>query len=41
MPQMVKVRVYFEGVLLGEEEVKGPLAVHKPVPVAKKQGKGK
>lgn len=37
--QMVKVRVYIAGVLVGEEEVKGPLAVHKPAPVAKKQGK--
>lgn len=38
----VTVRVYVSGVLVGEEEVKGPLCVHvhKPAPAAKKQGKG-
>lgn len=37
---MVTVRVFFEGKLVAEEEVRGPLSVHKPAPVAKKQGKG-
>lgn len=37
----VTVRVFVAGVLVGEEEVEGPLAVHKPAPVVKKPGKGK
>ena len=32
---MVKVRVYVAGVLVGEETVRGPLAVHKPAPAVK------
>ena len=36
---MVKVRVYVDGRVV-ELEVRGPLSVHKPAPVAKKQGKG-
>lgn len=36
----VKVRVYVAGVLVGEGEVSGPLAVHKPAPVVKKQPRG-
>lgn len=36
----VKIRVYIAGVLVGEEEVSGPLAVHKPAPAVKKQGRG-
>ena len=37
----MQVRVFFNGVLIAEEEVSGPLSVHKPVPVAKKQPRGK
>ena len=36
----MQVRVYFEGVLIAEEEVSGPLSVYKPAPAVKKQGKG-
>ena len=39
-PPTVLVRVYVAGVLVGEEEVKGPLAVHKPAPAVKKQPRG-
>lgn len=35
---MVKVRVFVEGRVV-ELEVPGPLAVHKPAPAVKKQGK--
>lgn len=36
----VKIRVYVAGVLVGEEEVKGPLSVHKSAPMVKKQPRG-
>lgn len=39
-PRVVKVRIWFDGKVVAEEDVPGPLAVHKPAPAVKKQGKG-